>query len=93
MVFISKTASVFDYYPIKVLFKRLNLDAIRLVGIAGFEPATSPTPRVRATELRHIPKTSNYRKLYMIVILIASHFRYSDINMGRINPKVFNMNN
>ncbi len=26
-----------------------------LVGTTGFEPAASPTPRVRATRLRHVP--------------------------------------
>lgn len=26
-----------------------------MVGTTGFEPATSPTPRVRATGLRHVP--------------------------------------
>ena len=26
-----------------------------MVGVAGFEPTTSPTPRVRATRLRYTP--------------------------------------
>ncbi len=26
-----------------------------MVGTTGFEPAASPTPRVRATRLRHVP--------------------------------------
>ena len=29
----------------------------KLVGAAGFEPATSRTPSVRATRLRHAPTT------------------------------------
>lgn len=28
----------------------------KMVGPTGFEPATSPTPRVRATKLRYGPK-------------------------------------
>src|ERR1700730_16288454 len=31
---------------------------IRLVGTTGFEPATSPTPRVRDTRLRYVPTGS-----------------------------------
>ncbi len=31
-----------------------------MVGTTGFEPATSPTPRVRATELRYVPTTYKY---------------------------------
>src|SRR6266404_2698604 len=30
-------------------------EALCLVGTTGFEPAASPTPRVRATRLRHVP--------------------------------------
>ncbi len=33
----------------------LPLNYAPVVGTTGFEPATSPTPRVRATELRHVP--------------------------------------
>ena len=34
-----------------------------MVGLRGFEPPTSPTPRVRATSLRHSPilKIKNYQ--------------------------------
>jgi hypothetical protein len=30
-------------------------NTIRMVGTTGFEPATSRTPSVRATRLRHVP--------------------------------------
>jgi hypothetical protein len=33
----------------------------RMVGTTGFEPATSRTPSVRATRLRHVPTSSNQR--------------------------------
>jgi hypothetical protein len=33
---------------------------MQMVGMQGFEPWTSPTPRVRATGLRHIPTVHLY---------------------------------
>ena len=37
--------------------------AMLLVGTTGFEPATSRTPSVRATRLRHVPSNSfQYRR-------------------------------
>ena len=32
-------------------------EALKLVGTTGFEPATSRTPSVRATRLRHVPSS------------------------------------
>ncbi len=49
----------------------------QLVGTTGFEPATSPTPRVRATELRHVPiytHTSIYAKQMLSMILCKKVF-------------------
>ena len=31
-----------------------------LIGMTGFEPATTPTPRVYATNLRHIPSIVSF---------------------------------
>lgn len=39
-----------------------------MVGTTGFEPATSPTPRVRATELRHVP----IRRFFIILTELCS---------------------
>lgn len=42
---------------IALLFPRLDcgFPPLCVVGLAGFEPTTSPTPRERATKLRHSP--------------------------------------
>lgn len=41
-------------------------DVSVMVGVAGFEPTASPTPRVRATRLRHTPTESNIRNYIQI---------------------------
>jgi hypothetical protein len=35
-----------------------HIPKTNLVGTGGFEPPTSPTPRVRDTKLRYVPKNN-----------------------------------
>src|SRR3954471_16582364 len=41
--------------------KAPRLRGFRAIGAPGFEPGTSPTRTVRATRLRHAPKSAQYR--------------------------------
>jgi hypothetical protein len=43
-----------NYFEKGTRFQSLT-DLKRMVGTTGFEPATSRTPSVRATRLRHVP--------------------------------------
>ena len=40
-----------------------------MVGTTGFEPATSPTPRVRDTRLRYVPTDANAKWAYSFIRL------------------------
>jgi hypothetical protein len=42
--------------------KRLKMKDFRLVGVAGFEPATTRTPSVCATRLRHTPTLASVKR-------------------------------
>ena len=43
-----------------------------MVGTTGFEPATSPTPRVRDTRLRYVPTDSNAKWALLLYQAITS---------------------
>ncbi len=46
---------------------------VKLVGLTGFEPATSTTPRLRATRLRHSPtlrRTDRHLKVVLVLSII-----------------------
>lgn len=48
--------SVKQKLPFREAREKAVLCKYVMVGVAGFEPTTSPTPRVRATSLRYTPK-------------------------------------
>src|SRR5271163_114112 len=48
---------------------RVWRDSQKMVGTTGFEPATSPTPRVRDTRLRYVPTELRRSGLYSFIRL------------------------
>ena len=50
-----------------------TLDFTALIGATGFEPATSRPPAVRATKLRHTPRTVDI--VSNVIIKINSFFK------------------
>lgn len=50
---------------------------MKIIGATGFEPATTPTPRVYATKLRHAPKTLYriYQKIFLINQILQSFIK------------------
>ena len=59
-----------------------------LVGLAGFEPATSCTPSKRATRLRHSPNITQFtRPLFPIFTIAVWHHSYLILTLT-MNPAI-----